>query len=538
MSRRRRDASAAGWTARALALAGRRAARRWRIRPSACCPGCSATACLLRLIDRADGPRPLRSAFLRGWLAGFGYFADRHLVGGRGLPGRRRSQGWMAPFARGAAGRRAWPVLGRWRALSLYRRAAAGQGRAWRVLVLRRRCCRRCEWLRGHVLTGFPWNLPGETWAAGSAPSQAAALVGAYGLTWITLAIAAACAALVRSRTPAGIAAPAGVAGAASWPWSASTATASARLAGAPPPDRRSPVSGWSRPTSTRRPSTTRPASARSSARYAATDRTARRGRRARHGDLAGGRHPGGRQRLSGARQPGPCRPSRGALEPGQTLLLGGYRVDGPRASPLLQQPGGASAASRNGLRVDRRLRQAPAGAVRRIPAAGAACWPRWAEEAGPRRRRLQSSGPPPAPIALAGRCRIVQPLICYESLFPGFTGDGAARRRRAGWIVNVSNDAWFGRTSGPWQHLNIASYRAIEEGLPMVRATPTGVSAFIDAYGRADPSPPSGTGKDGRDRRQAAASHCQQRLMQYLGRILLRIVIVIVRLSACVYVC
>jgi hypothetical protein len=54
-----------------------------------------------------------------------------------------------------------------------------------------------------------------------------------------------------------------------------------------------------------------------------------------------------------------------------------------------------------------------------------------------------------------------------------------------AAWIVNVSNDAWFGRTSGPWQHLNLASYRAIETGLPMVRSTPTGISALIDAYGR-----------------------------------------------------
>jgi apolipoprotein N-acyltransferase len=51
--------------------------------------------------------------------------------------------------------------------------------------------------------------------------------------------------------------------------------------------------------------------------------------------------------------------------------------------------------------------------------------------------------------------------------------------------IVNVSNDAWYGVTSGPLQNLNLSSYRAIEEGLPMLRATPTGVSAVIDRFGR-----------------------------------------------------
>jgi len=75
-----------------------------------------------------------------------------------------------------------------------------------------------------------------------------------------------------------------------------------------------------------------------------------------------------------------------------------------------------------------------------------------------------------------------VQPLICYESLYPGFTPGG---RGRPQWIANVSNDAWFGRTSGPLQHLNLASYRAIETGLPLARATPTGVSAMIDPWGR-----------------------------------------------------
>ena len=82
-----------------------------------------------------------------------------------------------------------------------------------------------------------------------------------------------------------------------------------------------------------------------------------------------------------------------------------------------------------------------------------------------------------------------MQPLICYESLFPGFTREGGeASGTRAAWIANISNDAWFGTGSGPRQHLNIASYRAIEEGLPMVRATPTGLSAVVDAYGRVVP--------------------------------------------------
>ena len=80
------------------------------------------------------------------------------------------------------------------------------------------------------------------------------------------------------------------------------------------------------------------------------------------------------------------------------------------------------------------------------------------------------------------------QPLICYESLFPGFTRRGAAAAGVApAFIVNVSNDAWFGRTSGPLQHLNLASYRAIEEGVPILRSTPTGVSAVIDARGRVE---------------------------------------------------
>ncbi len=74
-----------------------------------------------------------------------------------------------------------------------------------------------------------------------------------------------------------------------------------------------------------------------------------------------------------------------------------------------------------------------------------------------------------------------VGPLICYEVIFPGaVTGE-----RRPGWFVNVTDDSWFGPSSGPYQHLLIARVRAIEEGVPIARDANTGISAVIDPLGR-----------------------------------------------------
>ena len=98
---------------------------------------------------------------------------------------------------------------------------------------------------------------------------------------------------------------------------------------------------------------------------------------------------------------------------------------------------------------------------------------------AGTERRMVQQGDTPP-----------FQPLICYEVIYPGaVTGQGERPR----WFVNLTNDAWFGATPGPYQHAHQARLRAVEEGIPMVRLANSGMSFVSDAYGRVVESLPLG---------------------------------------------
>jgi apolipoprotein N-acyltransferase len=89
--------------------------------------------------------------------------------------------------------------------------------------------------------------------------------------------------------------------------------------------------------------------------------------------------------------------------------------------------------------------------------------------------------GPMPSPVKVVG-IPPFGPLICYEAIFPGLAPEGLDRPE---WLVNISNDSWFGQLSGPYQHAAQAQYRSIEEGLPMARVAAGGLTGMIDAYGR-----------------------------------------------------
>ena len=164
-------------------------------------------------------------------------------------------------------------------------------------------------------------------------------------------------------------------------------------------------------------------------------------------------------------------------VEEGQTLLAGAVRVEGEGAAARYYNAVVAIDAQGETYDAVDKVRLVPFGEY--LPLAGLL------SRLG-MQRLVQSvsdfsAGAPRRTIEIAGGARVL-PFICSEIVFPGIAGDGDTQ---ADLILNVTNDAWFGDTPGPYQHFRQAQLRAVEAGRPLVRAANNGISGVVDAYGR-----------------------------------------------------
>lgn len=411
---------------------------------------------LLLLLESARSPK---AAFWDGWCFALGFFTTGLYWIANALLIDAAAFWWMVPFA----------VLGLPAFLALFVGASTA---AWRWLApgpilggpLLAALWSLAELARGHLLTGFPWNLIGYAWWERPEPLQGMALIGAYGLGFVSVLAATAPAAL-RGRDPrrmvAGGLAILPLAGLAVW--------GHARLSEAPVamvPDVRLRLVQPSIPQAIKMNLDDRIASFERlldlSARPAAQPPTA----------LI---WPETATPFLLEREPNARAAIVELLAPGSSALIGTPRaVIGPDGAPLYYN--GLVALDSDDLvrGVYDKFHLVPFGEY--VPLRGvlpietvANRNTDYAFGVGP--RSLRVPGVPP-----------VGPLICYEAIFPGAALDPDDRPN---WLLNITNDAWYGASSGPYQHFVIVAARAIEEGLPMVRVANSGISGVIDPYGR-----------------------------------------------------
>lgn len=345
------------------------------------------------------------------------------------------------------------PAAGLWAAHRLTRRSGPA-ARLWALPA----AWIATEWVRGHLLTGFPWNPLAAATLDVPGLAQPAAIVGAFGLSGL-IALAAAGIALHRWREPAAVLAL------------AAALTAAERAANPPGPAPAltlliaQPNIGQAQKW-TSAPGLALDTLERLSRRPAAsaTPRALLWPEVALPDNLLE-HEPGTRARLARL------------LRPGDILLTGGLSVDADARGDATAARNSVFALDHRGRIVARydKAHLTPGGEY--VPLRSVA------EPLGLTRLAPGAldftPGPGPRTLALPG-LPAVGVQICYELIFPGGVVQPGAR---PAWLFNPSNDAWFA-DSGPAQHLALARLRAIEEGLPVARATPTGISAIIDSRG------------------------------------------------------
>jgi apolipoprotein N-acyltransferase len=416
-----------------------------------------------------------------GWWFGFGYFVVGLYWIGNALLVDAKTFGWLLPFAVVAlpAALAVFTALGTALARLLWGRGPS------RVLALAIGLT-VSEWLRGHLFTGFPWNAFGYALASPLPLAQGAALVGIWGLTFLAVAIYAAPAVLADDRGDtrrpwvapalgAALLAALAVYGALRLQATPTTFVDGVRLRIMQPDLQQDEKFNYSQKQQVMD-------------RYLALSDRASGPRSSGLRDVTHLIWPESAFPFFLTRDAGALAQIAALLPAGTVLITGAVRApEGVPEAAVTRAYNSVYVIDHDGsiLSVYDKVHLVPFGEY--LP------FQEFLEQLGLQQITKLRGGFIPGDrhrVLKVPRAPDVLPLICYEIVFP----EAVPRGERPGWMVNLTNDGWFGVSPGPYQHLQQARIRAVEQGLPLVRAANTGISAVIDPVGRIIDRLPLGT--------------------------------------------
>ncbi len=431
------------------------------------------------LIDGAGAGklRGIPAAALTGWFFGFGYFVPGLYWIGYAFLVDAPTFGWLLPFA----------VCGLPAYLAIYTAIGFALARAlWtrdasRVLALAA-CLTIGEWLRGHALTGFPWNAFGYSLSEPLALAQTFSLIGLWGMTFLAIAIFASPAVLIDGRGKSNH----------FWkrPWLAPVGAfalllamgigGAIRLSSTPTQLIDSVKLRIMQPNLQQDVRFSYAAKADVMKKYLALSDRATGPQSTGVKDATLLIWPESAFPFFLTREADAMAQIAALLPKGTELITGSVRPpEQPASQPITRAYNSIYVIDHDGTvrSVYDKLHLVPFGEY--LP------YQNLMEKLGfEQLTKVQGgflAGTRRQTMEIAGAPRVL-PLICYEAIF---TEDAASRGDRPGWIVNLTNDGWFGISTGPYQHLQQTRMRGIEQGLPVVRAANTGISAVIDPVGR-----------------------------------------------------
>lgn len=436
------------------------------------------------LIDAAPGKGARKgwACAVAGWCFGFGYFTAGVYWVGHAFLVDAETFGWLLPFA----------VVGLPAYLAIYTAAGFLAARVlWRpgparILALAVTLT-AAEWVRAHALTGFPWNAFGYALTRPLELAQAGSVFGIWGLTFIAIAVFASPATLTDARS------------ATRRPWlpllaaattlAALAAFGSWRLSRMP--------SGFVDGVALRimQPNLQQDSKFNYSAKAQVMSHYIGLSKRKTQTRPEGLRYvthliwPESAFPFYLSSEPDALRELGALLPDGAVLITGADRTGSP-------PPDAANTDTHTSMYVidNHAVVRALYDKVHLVPFGEYLPFQSLLERVGLRQLTkvvgglIAGDGRHPIQIP---RAPAALPLLCYEVIF---ADELAEPGERAGWLLNLTNDGWFGRSSGPYQHFEQARLRAIEQGLPLVRAANTGISAVIDPLGRVVGSLPLGS--------------------------------------------